>query len=108
MESASFSVIILCQIMNKSIATVLFCATAAIEGGPLLAQTAPMASASSQQGSETSIFAPLTLPPSPSSTRLATGVPGPKYWQNRADYDLKATLDTTAHIVSGSMVLRYT
>ena len=28
--------------------------------------------------------------------RSGSGAPGPKYWQNRADYDLKATLDTAA------------
>ena len=57
---------------------------------------------------DTSIFAPLAVPPAPSATRLPTGAPGPKYWQNRADYDLKATLDTVAGTVQGSMVLRYT
>ncbi len=30
------------------------------------------------------------------------------YWQNRADYDLKATLDTTTKTVYGEMVFRYT
>jgi hypothetical protein len=58
--------------------------------------------------SDTSIFAPLQLPPAPSSIRLANGAPGPKYWQNRADYDLSATLDTTTGTVQGTMVLRYT
>ena len=51
---------------------------------------------------------PLTLPPAPSAVRLANGAPGPKYWQNRADYDLHATLDTGTHAVHGSMTLRYT
>jgi hypothetical protein len=58
--------------------------------------------------SDTSIFAPLTLPPAPSPTRSASGAPGPKYWQNRADYDLKVTLDTVTGTIQGSMVLRYT
>jgi hypothetical protein len=57
---------------------------------------------------DSSIFAPLTLPPAPSSTRAANGTPGPKYWQNRADYDLHATLDTATGTVQGSMTLRYT
>ena len=56
---------------------------------------------------DTSIFAPLVFP-TPSATRTASGAPGVRYWQNRADYDLKATLDTAAKSVSGEMVFRYT
>ena len=57
---------------------------------------------------DTSIFAPLTLPPTPSGVRLETGAPGPHYWQNQADYDLTATLDTLTGTLHGAMVLRYT
>src|ERR1019366_1395384 len=56
---------------------------------------------------DTSIFAPLVFP-TPSATRAASGAPGARYWQNRADYDLKATLDTATKSVSGEMVFRYT
>ena len=56
---------------------------------------------------DTSIFAPLVFP-TPSATRAASGAPGAHYWQNRADYDLKATLDTASKTVSGEMVFRYT
>jgi hypothetical protein len=56
---------------------------------------------------DTSIFAPLVFP-TPSATRAASGAPGAHYWQNRADYDLKATLDTATKSVSGEMVFRYT
>ena len=56
---------------------------------------------------DTSLFAPVTLP-SPNATRLASGAPGPKYWQNRADYDLDATLDTAATTLHGKLRLRYT
>ena len=56
---------------------------------------------------DTSLFAPVTLP-SPSATRLGSGAPGPKYWQNRADYDIKAALDTTTKSLAGSLRLRYT
>jgi hypothetical protein len=54
------------------------------------------------------IFAPLTIGPAPSQTRLANGAPGPKYWQNRADYNIQAVLDTATHTVRGSMTFRYT
>ncbi|MEO6526141.1 MAG: M1 family metallopeptidase [Gemmatimonadaceae bacterium] len=56
---------------------------------------------------DTSIFAPLTLR-APNEFRAASGAPGPKYWQNRADYDIKATLDTTSKTLHGSLRLRYT
>jgi hypothetical protein len=56
---------------------------------------------------DTSIFAPLVFS-TPSATRAASGAPGAHYWQNRADYDLKATLDTGTKTVSGEMVFRYT
>ena len=57
---------------------------------------------------DTSIFAPLDMFPAPNVFRSASGSPGARYWQNRADYDLKATLDTAQKSVSGSMTLRYT
>ncbi|MEP6990212.1 MAG: M1 family peptidase, partial [bacterium] len=41
---------------------------------------------------DTSIFAPLDLPPG-NEYRAGSGAPGPKYWQNHADYDIKASLD---------------
>ncbi|HXC24893.1 MAG TPA: M1 family metallopeptidase [Gemmatimonadaceae bacterium] len=57
---------------------------------------------------DTSIFAPLEVVPAPNVYRSASGAPGPKYWQNRADYELHATLDTAQNMVRGTMTLRYT
>ena len=57
--------------------------------------------------SDTSMFAPLVLP-SANVYRQGSGAPGPKYWQNRADYDLQATLDTASTSLRGSLRLRYT
>jgi hypothetical protein len=57
---------------------------------------------------DTSIFAALDVSPQPDVYRASDGRPGPRYWQNRADYDLQATLDTAANTVRGSMTLRYT
>ena len=56
---------------------------------------------------DTSMFAPLTLPSS-NVYRTGSGAPGPKYWQNRADYDLEATLDTARTTLQGKLRLRYT
>jgi hypothetical protein len=56
---------------------------------------------------DTSVFAPLPLPQG-SEFRSASGAPGPRYWQNHADYDLQATLDTAAKTLTGQLRLRYT
>jgi len=56
---------------------------------------------------DTSIFAPLNLPPG-NIYRSGAGMPGPKYWQQRADYDLHGTLDTAKKSLAGEMTLRYT
>lgn len=40
--------------------------------------------------------------------RSASGKPGPKYWQNRADYKIQCTLDTDKHLVSGKVEITYT
>ena len=40
--------------------------------------------------------------------RSASGEPGPKYWQNRADYNLVCTLDTLKHGVNGTVEISYT
>lgn len=40
--------------------------------------------------------------------RSASGAPGAKYWQNRADYNINVTLDTTAKSVAGNVAISYT
>jgi hypothetical protein len=40
--------------------------------------------------------------------RAADGQPGPKYWQNRADYQLAATLNDQTNEITGSEILTYT
>jgi hypothetical protein len=56
---------------------------------------------------DTSIFAPLVLPAA-NEFRAGSGAPGSKYWQNHADYDIKASLDTGSKTLTGSLKLRYT
>lgn len=46
--------------------------------------------------------------PGPNRYRSSSGAPGPDYWQQRADYTLAATLDTTARTVTGTVALKYT
>src|SRR5512146_55271 len=56
---------------------------------------------------DTSMFAPLDLP-NGNEYRSGSGMPGPRYWQQRADYDLHGTLDTATKSLHGEMTLRYT
>ena len=41
-------------------------------------------------------------------TRSASGQPGAKYWQNRADYSLTATLNEQSNEIVGTEILTYT
>lgn len=56
---------------------------------------------------DTGIFSPLALPPA-NDFRRANGAPGPRYWQQRADYTIRATLDTALKRLSGQVTIRYT
>lgn len=40
-------------------------------------------------------------------TRSADGRPGPRYWQNRADYDLRVKFDPATRLVSGEAEILY-
>src|SRR5690349_16252093 len=52
-------------------------------------------------------FAPLTLPEPVNRYRSSNGAPGPDYWQNRADYELHAKLDTERKELSATEVITY-
>ena len=52
-------------------------------------------------------FAPLPLP-EPGETRSADGAPGPRYWQQRADYDIEVTLDEGGRRIEGRERITYT
>lgn len=54
------------------------------------------------------VFKPFFYPQNGNFFRAASGAPGSKYWQNRADYKMDVTLDTTAHRLSGSVIITYT
>jgi hypothetical protein len=54
------------------------------------------------------VFTPLFYPDKGNEYRTASGAPGAKYWQNRADYKLNVTLDTAKHRVTGSTLITYT
>jgi hypothetical protein len=54
------------------------------------------------------VFNPLFYPLQGGVSRSASGAPGSKYWQNRADYKINVTLDTALHRLSGSVTITYT
>ncbi len=45
--------------------------------------------------------------PTPNSYRSASGAPGPAYWQQRADYDIKVELDDEKQRIAGTETITY-
>ncbi|MDQ6647660.1 MAG: M1 family metallopeptidase, partial [Pseudomonadota bacterium] len=52
-------------------------------------------------------FAPFAWPHPANAMRDASGKQGPLFWQNRADYTIKATLEPATRKLSGSKVIIY-
>src|SRR2546430_6685985 len=59
-----------------------------------------------QSVADTSPFRALPLP-APGRVRGASGAPGPDYWQQRVDYVIRATLDTSSQTIRGSERIHY-
>ncbi|WP_294285299.1 M1 family metallopeptidase [uncultured Sphingomonas sp.] len=72
----------------------------------LIALAATAASAQDYQPRET--FAPFDMAQPINRYRSANGLPGPDYWQNRADYQLRVTLDPVAKTIAGAATITYT
>src|SRR3954452_15317745 len=47
------------------------------------------------------------LLPTPTTIRTASGAPGHAYWQQRADYTIRATLDEANRSISGAETITY-
>ncbi len=60
-----------------------------------------------QAQAQPTAFAPLELP-APSLQRMASGEPGPAYWQQRVDYHIAATLDASTHRIRATQTVTYT
>ncbi|WP_161964408.1 M1 family metallopeptidase [Mucilaginibacter endophyticus] len=73
--------------------------------GRLKAQNADQATPKYDQHK---VFNPMFYPERGNEFRSASGAPGPKYWQNRADYKLDVTLDTVKHRIEGTTLITYT
>ncbi|HYC32107.1 MAG TPA: hypothetical protein VEB59_07425, partial [Gemmatimonadales bacterium] len=78
-----------------------------------LASLAPLGALAGQTASaaagapDTTAFRRLELP-APSTIRTGSGTPGPDYWQQRADYTIRATLDTASRALRGEARITYT
>jgi hypothetical protein len=48
-----------------------------------------------------------TILSTPNEQRTASGAPGAKYWQQRADYDIKCNLDEKALVLTGTETITY-
>jgi hypothetical protein len=77
--------------------------------GLCLAATTQLPALAQATNSGTDKFAQLeTLLPTPNTYRTASGAPGAQYWQQRADYNIKVTLDDDKQAISGSETITYT
>ena len=52
-------------------------------------------------------FSPLFYTQNGNEYRSASGAPGPKYWQNRVDYNISATLDEATSKVKATITITY-
>src|SRR2546429_7428459 len=75
-----------------------------VERGMLTLVAAALAFQS--QVADTSPFRALPLPAA-NRVRSASGAPGPDYWQQRADYVIRATLDTAGSVIRGTQRIHY-
>jgi hypothetical protein len=53
------------------------------------------------------LFSPQVYPIGGNEYRNAAGEPGPQYWQNKADYNIAATLDDANNLVTASVTISY-
>ncbi|NML63666.1 M1 family metallopeptidase [Hymenobacter sp. RP-2-7] len=70
---------------------------------------APLAGQAQNTNSGTDKFAQLGPElPTPNEYRTASGAPGPKYWQQRADYNIRVSLDDQKQAITGAETITYT
>lgn len=89
-----------------ALALLLGIPAATCAAAPAPAAKTPAAAASTY--SPLRLFAPFRYEYPANRYRSADGRPGPDYWQNRADYEIHATLDATAKVLTGTEVITYT
>jgi len=75
---------------------------------PVWAQTVNKAEVSVNNYNYNDAFSPLFYTKNGNDFRSAGGQPGPKYWQNRADYKLSVRLNDQTNEISGTEIITYT
>jgi len=95
----------------KSLGVLLLCIIAAPAGAqrgfPPVTNTPQWLNADTSKKTNQSNFRAIEQWPTPNEYRTAGGSPGPKYWQQKVDYVIKATLDTVKHEISGTERVTY-
>ncbi len=89
-----------------ALSLVVFGVTTALAQRPTLQPADPNAPPTKYDYHET--FGPNFYTKNGNEYRAATGEPGPKYWQNRADYQLDVKLNEETNEIGGSVVVTYT
>ncbi|MGV8879523.1 MAG: M1 family metallopeptidase [Sphingobacteriaceae bacterium] len=84
-----------------------------LTGGLILAFLTGIVNVSAQNAPDTKYdyhdaFGPAFYSKNGTETRSASGQPGQKYWQNKADYQLSVKLNDQNNEISGSVIMTYT
>src|ERR1700712_3616770 len=74
----------------------------------LLANSFLLVGYAQSQYDQHKLFDPGFYTQSANEYRTSGGEPGPKYWQNHADYKINCSLDTVGHKVTGRVEIVYT
>ena len=90
--------------MKSKFTNIVFVLALFVQLPALMAQE----SASGSKYDYYALFAPGFYTKDGTETRSASGQPGAKYWQNRADYKLFVNLNDKTDEISGSEILTYT
>ena len=86
----------------KRLASLLFYFAAAIILSP------SVAAQDSSLYNKNEVFDPTFLTQQGTEFRSANGAPGPRYWQNAASYNIRATLDEKDTVLKGDVIINYT
>ncbi|GEO10644.1 M1 family metallopeptidase [Segetibacter aerophilus] len=90
----------------KLLSTLSLCGALFFSSG-LSAQTTNSAAASTSIFDAHQAFNPEFYPNYGDDVRTSAGTPGPKYWQNAANYKIDVTLDDNSHSVAGTVLITY-
>jgi hypothetical protein len=82
-----------------------------VMGGLMLMACTPigtMAQSSPSRYDRQQVFSPIFFTTNGNEYRSASGAPGPKYWQNKVDYTIHATLNEPDTSIQGEVAIHYT